>query len=315
MIAKNTVPVVVKERRARVLRPKTFPSHFGISNLPIDIMVETIGTPIGAKCSGRIDEKPGGCAVHGCQVALANEIDAGCGGVQTQEGARRFGRLAAEKGIKAFVVKRENVPPAISVAKRNGGGEFEITSQRMAPVSVAELTTLTSRATKLPRSIIVGPTPLDEESFLFHEMISHLAECRAMVVHASILHHPQHFRLIAKHYHFVAMNFPEACIVDENERDIEKLACRVRFLLDGVPFAITNGAERGGLVWDENAWHRIEPCAVTDEICTVGAGDVWTAAYVLSKWYLGAKPKSAASYACIASAAWICRRQIPPYCQ
>ena len=313
MIARiqTALPPSIEERRAQFLRPKVFPSHLGISSLPIDFLVQPSDGKVGVKGPGKIEERPGGCAAHGCRVATANGIDAGCGGVQAAEWAPHYCRLALVLGIKAFVFPREASPPAISVAQQNGG-EYVITSQRMAAIRVAELTKLTSPATRLPRSLIVGPAPLDAESLVFHETACRLAEYRAMVVHPSILHHPELLRLIAKRYHFVGMNYDEARILDESEQDIEKLACRARFVLDGVSFAITNGSDKG-IVWDDNAWHRIEPCAVTGEICTVGAGDVWTAAYVLSKWYFGSRPTAAIAYACIAAAASICGRPIPPY--
>ena len=314
MIARiqNTLPAHLKRRRTQFLRPRAFPSHLRISNLPIDFLVQPSDGEFGVKRPGKISERAGGCAAHGCRVAVANGINAACAGVQTADWASHYRRLALRQGFDAFIVPRKARPPAISIAEQSRGGEYVITSQRMAVMRVAELTTLISAATRLPRSLIVGPAPLDEESLLFHETVCRLAEYRAMIVHPTILHHPRQLRVIGKHYQFISMNYAEARIIEDGEQDIEKLACRARFLLDGASFAITNGSGRG-VVWDENTWHLIEPCAVTGEICTVGAGDVWTAAYVLSKCYFGAHPNASVAYACIAAAASICRRPIPSY--
>lgn len=305
-----------RDGEAQTLRPMTLPTHLGISGLFVQITDEPLGERNGAKRPAKMTGALGGCGPNGDKVAVANDVPRGVLGPQAAglwaDCCRQF---AMADRLQPFVVEREGVPAAIAVAYPNGSpGRFDVDVQRMAPLTVEELSSVVNTALKLPKSVFIGPTVLNEEALDFHRLASGLAPQRALMAHPSLLHHPVILSQIGAMYGFVQMNYAEACILDSTTREIEKLACRARFLLgDGaVEFAITNAADRG-LLWAEQRWFVIAPCIVRDVVCDIGAGDVWGAAFMLPRWYFGAEPEAALAYANLAAAAWISGRSIPPF--
>jgi sugar/nucleoside kinase (ribokinase family) len=202
----------------------------------------------------------------------------------------------------------------MSIAHPNGTpGRWDLDVQRSAPLTVDEVVNAVVTVEELPKSLFIGPTPLNEEAMQFHSLVANLSPQRALMAHPSFLHHPQMFGDIGRLYGFVQMNYAEACVLDVTTRELEELSCRVRFLLgESVDFAITNGPDRG-LLWAEHDWYEILPCEVHNIVCDIGAGDVWGAAFMLARWYFGANPKEALSYANLAAAACISGRSIPRF--
>jgi sugar/nucleoside kinase (ribokinase family) len=292
------------------------PQHLNVSNVPIDVRVTPLGERVGAKRPATVDLIPGGMGANGGRVAVANGIECGIAGVQASgDFAALFSQAVSAAGFRPMLIERPGVRGALTIAMPNGRpGVFDLDIQRMEPLTASEFAAYWTTVAGSPNSVFMGPMQTASDTLDLHLTVARLATQRALMVHPSLLRDERLFATVGRLYGFAQMNAAEAVILSPSTPDIAKLACRVRFLLgDDTEFAITNGGDGGGLIWAEHRWLRIRPPRLQRTIVSdTGAGDVWGAAFCLSRWYYGTTPDEAADYAARAVAAWLTGEAIPP---
>ena len=141
---------------------------------------------------------------------------------------------------------------------------------------------------------------MDGDTLALHWYIAGKAEFRAWFPHPNQVKH-ESFAEVARLYDYVQMNAMEAALLDPHVADLEKLALRLRWLLEEkVEFAITNGGDGEGLLWAQDngrfGWHKIRPEQVR-VLSDVGAGDTWGSAYLISRRFFAENAANACAWA------------------
>jgi len=101
-------------------RALRMPAHLGISSLPVDIVVQPTGDGCGAKRSARIGANLGGAARNGGLAFVANGIPCGVLAAQDRSLLQVCRNLAQAERLRAFIIERHGVPPAVTISRPNG---------------------------------------------------------------------------------------------------------------------------------------------------------------------------------------------------
>lgn len=285
-----------------------------IANVPLDIVVRPQGEKAGVKRSASISVGLGGPAGNGGPVCLANGVATSVIGVQGGGWPAKVCRhLLRTAGLSSYIVERTPDPGAMTVAMPGESpGSFELSVQRLSPPTESELSRALHRFPGC-RLICVGPMEDSAGSEALHFSVTDLPVFSAMTAHSSLLKQPERFHRIGSLYKYVQMNLDEARLLDPTVSDLERIACKVRFLLgDRTEFAITNGPDQG-LLWADSAWHPIRPVRLAAIASDIGAGDCWGAAYLIARRFHAATVDAALAYAGRAVAAKLRGNPIPRY--
>ena len=200
-------------------------------------------------------------------------------------------------------MRERDTGPAGSLITPNGTpGQFDIHTQRIDPLSVAELTPEIRGAFGTTLAMIVGPMRWNANTRdLLLQLPSLVPQAyRALIPHRDMISDPA-FALVAQRYNYVQMNAQESQLLDGATDDLVINARRLSFLIgEQNDCAVTNGDGRGYL-WS-GRWMPIDPPKVR-LIDDTGCGDSFAAAYVIGRVFLGLSADGALLYAIEAAAA------------
>ncbi len=153
-------------------------------------------------------------------------------------------------------------------------------------------------------ALIVGPLSSDDANT--PGLLPHLADLASQAYRAlrpprEIIAHPG-FAQVARRFQFIQMSYQEARALGAGAVDIGTLAQRLRQVQgDHGEFAITAFGGHG-LLWADSDWWEIEPVD-GDDMDESHAGAVFSAAWVVTRQFLGAPASKALAYARSAAAA------------